>query len=234
MSDDRRVGKGQARSGQAPAVAPRKLPRQSRSAGTVEAIVEAAARLLDRDGASRFTTNTVAEVAGVSIGSLYQYFPNKDAITRALIERQAKLVAAEARAALATGELDRALAALVDVAVRNQLDRPRLALLLEDEEARLAHSLDLEAESLGVREALATLLRTAVRPGEAEWLAGDVMRVIRVLADAAGARGGDVARTTQAIVGAVRGLVAAMVEGHATRAAGGRVPAPAPAPCAAA
>ena len=136
------------------AVAPRKLPRQSRSASTVQVIVEAAARLLERGGASGFNTNNVAEIAGVSIGSLYQYFPNKDAIVRALIERQAKLVAANARAALAAGDLDQALTALVEVAVENQLGRPRLARLQEDEEMRLAHSLDLEAEALGVRDAL--------------------------------------------------------------------------------
>ena len=115
------------------AVAPRKLPRQSRSASTVQVIVEAAARLLERGGASGFNTNSVAEIAGVSIGSLYQYFRNKDAIVRALIERQAKLVAANARVALAAGDLDQALTALVEVAVENQLGRPRLAQLLENE-----------------------------------------------------------------------------------------------------
>ena len=191
------------------AVTPRKLPRQSRSASTVQVIVEAAARLLEREGASGFTTNSVAEIAGVSIGSLYQYFPNKDAIIRALIEREAKLVAANARAALAAGDLDQALTALVEVAVENQFGRRRLAQLLEDEEMRLAHSLDLEAEALLVRDALSAALRASVRTEEAELVAGDVMRVVRVLTDAAGLRGGDVRRTTEMIVGAVRGLVAA-------------------------
>ena len=57
----------------------RKEPRQERARATVEAILEAAARILDRQGWKGFTTNAVAEVAGVSIGSLYQYFPNKAA-----------------------------------------------------------------------------------------------------------------------------------------------------------
>ncbi len=65
----------------------RKEPRQERARATVEAIVEAAARILDRQGWGRFTTNAVAEVAGVSIGSLYQYFPNKVALVETILRR---------------------------------------------------------------------------------------------------------------------------------------------------
>lgn len=65
----------------------RKEPRQERARTTVEAILEAAARILDRQGWGRFTTNAVAEAAGVSIGSLYQYFPNKLALVEAILRR---------------------------------------------------------------------------------------------------------------------------------------------------
>jgi len=58
----------------------RKQPRQTRSARLVADILEAAARVLAQEGAHRFTTGRVAEAAGVSVGSLYQYFPNKEAI----------------------------------------------------------------------------------------------------------------------------------------------------------
>ena len=58
----------------------RKQPRQVRSTRLVADILEAAARVLARDGAHHFTTARVAEAAGVSVGSLYQYFPNKEAI----------------------------------------------------------------------------------------------------------------------------------------------------------
>jgi AcrR family transcriptional regulator len=58
----------------------RKQPRQVRSTRLVADILEAAVRVLARDGAHRFTTARVAEAAGVSVGSLYQYFPNKEAI----------------------------------------------------------------------------------------------------------------------------------------------------------
>jgi AcrR family transcriptional regulator len=66
----------------------RKKPRQSRSEGTIEAIFEAAARILQAQGLDGFNTNAVANVAGVSIGTLYQYFPNKNAILIAMSLRE--------------------------------------------------------------------------------------------------------------------------------------------------
>ncbi len=71
-----------------PPMKPRKRPRQARSRETVEAILTAAARILVRDGYARTSTNRIAEVAGVSIGSLYEYFPNRDAILATLRQRQ--------------------------------------------------------------------------------------------------------------------------------------------------
>lgn len=68
---------------------PRKTPRQARSQQMVEAILEAAARVLAERGYAGTNTNLVAERAGVSVGSLYQYFPNKDALITALHERHA-------------------------------------------------------------------------------------------------------------------------------------------------
>ncbi|MCB8876599.1 TetR family transcriptional regulator [Acidisoma silvae] len=61
-------------------IASRKQPKQARSTVLVSAILEAAAQVLAAEGAARFTTARVAEKAGVSVGSLYQYFPNKAAI----------------------------------------------------------------------------------------------------------------------------------------------------------
>jgi len=63
-----------------PVISARKHPQQTRSAQLVAAILEAAIRVLVRDGAYHFTTARVAEAAGISVGSLYQYFPNKEAI----------------------------------------------------------------------------------------------------------------------------------------------------------
>jgi AcrR family transcriptional regulator len=67
--------------------APRKQPRQKRSQFTFDAILDAAARLFEEDGYKTTTTNKIAELAGVSIGTLYHYIPNKDALLYALTQR---------------------------------------------------------------------------------------------------------------------------------------------------
>lgn len=66
----------------------RKKPKQSRSEGSMEAIFEAAARILQTQGLDGFNTNAIAKLAGVSIGTLYQYFPNKNAILIAMARRE--------------------------------------------------------------------------------------------------------------------------------------------------
>jgi AcrR family transcriptional regulator len=63
-----------------PQISWRKQPKQARSTELVSVILEAALQVLAKEGAQRFTTTRVAEKAGVSVGSLYQYFPNKAAI----------------------------------------------------------------------------------------------------------------------------------------------------------
>ncbi|OPX11720.1 TetR/AcrR family transcriptional regulator [Mycobacterium sp. AT1] len=73
---------------------PRKLPRQERSRATVERILEAGARVLIAYGYDGASTNRIARAAGVSPGSLYQYFTDKDAITAAVVNRLAEDVSA--------------------------------------------------------------------------------------------------------------------------------------------
>jgi AcrR family transcriptional regulator len=73
---------------------PRKQPKQERSRELVSSILDAAARVFVREGYARATTNRIAAAAGVSVGSLYQYFPSKDAIAVALLRRhRARVVA---------------------------------------------------------------------------------------------------------------------------------------------
>jgi AcrR family transcriptional regulator len=65
----------------------RKTPKQSRAIATTNAVIEATEQVLERDGLAALTTNRVAERAGVSIGSLYQYFPHKESLLVAVAER---------------------------------------------------------------------------------------------------------------------------------------------------
>lgn len=124
---------------------PRKLPRQHRAAVTIAAIVEAAARILDSAGTARLTTTRIAEVAGVSIGSLYQYFPHRDAIIAALIAReQARRASNLAGVINAARELplEQGVAKLVAAGIA-QDDGP-LGRLLDAEELRLPLGEQLE------------------------------------------------------------------------------------------
>lgn len=66
----------------------RKSPKQDRSKDLVDAVMDAATRILESAGIDQVTTNKIAAKAGISIGSLYQYFPGKDAIFSMMIERQ--------------------------------------------------------------------------------------------------------------------------------------------------
>lgn len=75
-------------------IRPRKAPRQKRSQETVDAILSATAHILSREGLEKATTNHVAAKAGVSIGSLYQYFPNKESLIRALNDRHTREILA--------------------------------------------------------------------------------------------------------------------------------------------
>lgn len=69
---------------------PRRAPKQERSRETVEAILEATARVLVRDGYEGATTNRIAETSGYGVGSLYDYFPNKESLVAALMSRHAE------------------------------------------------------------------------------------------------------------------------------------------------
>ncbi len=95
------------------ALNPRKIPAQARARDTVGAILEAAAQIFSDAGYARATTNRIAERAGVSIGSLYQYFPNKDAILHSLLEKHTQegyeVITAEIPTLLARGKVDRDL-----------------------------------------------------------------------------------------------------------------------------
>lgn len=105
---------------------PRKLPRQERAKATVEAIISAAAQVLVEQGYEGATTARVADRAGVSVGSLYQYFPNKEALVADLITRHADEIVDIMRRALEDPShrtLDDGLRAMVEAcAAAHRLD----------------------------------------------------------------------------------------------------------------
>ncbi len=182
---------------------PRKSPRQARSAETVRIILEAAARILEAHGLDGFTTNAVAERAGVSIGSLYQYFPGKEALTGALIHRETSVLLEDATAALHAATGRAALERLIEAAVRHQLRRPALARLLDFQESRLP--LDEEVRRVS-GELRAILLQVLTRPDLPQHLhpatvAADIFAIVKGMVDAAGERGEADPRDLEARVG---------------------------------
>jgi AcrR family transcriptional regulator len=119
---------------------PRKSASQERSRLTVNAILEAAARILVREGFDKASTNHIAEVAGVSVGSLYQYFPGKEAIVAALIDRHNEEVMQAVQSELAEAAnlpLGQAVRKLVEVAVRAHRIDPKLHRVLAEQIPRV-------------------------------------------------------------------------------------------------
>jgi AcrR family transcriptional regulator len=83
---------------------PRKTPAQSRSQAAVDALLTATAYVLAERGFAETTTNRIAEVAGVNIGTLYRYFPSKDALLGALIDRETEALVQSIERAVVEGE----------------------------------------------------------------------------------------------------------------------------------
>jgi AcrR family transcriptional regulator len=115
-------------------ISSRKRPKQARSTELVAAILEAAAQVLAKEGAPRFTTARVAERAGVSVGSVYQYFPNKAAILFRLQSDEWRGTSELLRVMLEDAQrppLER-LRAVVQAFVRSECDEAAMRVALND------------------------------------------------------------------------------------------------------
>ena len=143
---------------------PRKMPRQARSTASVEAILEATVQVLLKDGRPKLTTTRVAERAGVSVGTLYQYFPNKSSLLQALLKEHLDGVASAVETACESAH-GRPLAAMAE-AVAGAFVQAKFRNL-EASAALYAVSDDVEGKRIAqgmharVTTAMAAMLRTA-------------------------------------------------------------------------
>lgn len=131
-----------------PPTKPRKAASQERSRATVDALVEATARILVKEGFDKASTNRIAEVAGVSVGSLYQYFPCKEALVVAVIERHQQKIMKTVRGELAeilAQPVEKAVRKLVAVAVKAHRVDPKLHRVLAEQIPRVGKLEKLEA-----------------------------------------------------------------------------------------
>ena len=130
-----------------PATSPRKNASQERSRATVEALLAATARVLVREGYDHASTNKIAETAGVSIGSLYQYFPTKESLVAAVIERHANEMMDVVRTSLvrvATLPVAEAARELVRVFIEAHRIEPKLHRVLVEQTPRVANAKSVE------------------------------------------------------------------------------------------
>ena len=106
----------------------------------VDALVEATARILVKEGFDKASTNRIAEVAGVSVGSLYQYFPGKEALVAAVIERHQQQIMQTVRSELAevlAEPVEKAMRMLVAIAVKAHRVDPKLHRVLAEQIPRV-------------------------------------------------------------------------------------------------
>src|SRR5262249_35114850 len=111
-----------------PPTNPRKNASQKRSRATVDALVEATARILVREGFDKASTNRIAEGGGVSVGSLYKYSPGREALVAAVIDRHNQDIMRTVRGELAEAmklPVEQAVRKLVAVAVKAHRVNPR-------------------------------------------------------------------------------------------------------------
>jgi AcrR family transcriptional regulator len=179
---------------QASTLSPRKTPQQSRATATRDAILQSAAIILQKEGLIGFNTNRVAEVAGISVGSLYQYYPNKAALLSALsIQQHAQLYAKVELAGKSMGNLslDKAITKLLAVVLTHQYAQPELAAALDIAERELTMTDEVLAQKKLLIALLVEMLANyrAEIQGDLRTIAIDIQTIVQSLVDAAEMRG---------------------------------------------
>lgn len=178
----------------AAALTPRKAPVQARSAATIEALHVAAIQVLTREGLSRCTTTRIAERAGMSVGSLYQYYPNRDALLAAVLERHLEGITSAVEQACSDHRgkpVSQMASSLVTAFVTAKLS-----------DSRGSKALYAVAEGRGGARLVARMYRRMVAA------------VAAMLADAPDARFDDPTMTATIALGALVGPVRTLLEGH--------------------
>lgn len=158
---------------------PRKLPRQQRSQQLVRAIREACLRILEEEGPDRLTTQRIADVAGVNIASVYQYFPNKEAVLANVFEQQLEQLADAAAAEfsridrLSRESFEATLAAIIEMEARQLA---RLHAMAPDFFLRYRQSFD-------VHRRVDELTQARSNPSWEQWFNGFLARYRHRLRD---------------------------------------------------
>lgn len=161
-----------------PTIKPRKIAAQARSRATVDAIIQAATYILTEVGWEGLTTNAIAERAGVNIGSLYQFFPNKQAVIAELQRRHAMATRTDLRKALATlpeqPSLRQALTQIVEMTINEHRIAPTVHKVISEELPRTVKCMEDDKEQLRGQflSALKPFMRNVPDPDLAIYMMG--------------------------------------------------------------
>jgi AcrR family transcriptional regulator len=172
-------------------VTPRKEPRQDRSKRLVDALLAATSRVLVKEGYAATSTTRVAEVAGVSIGSLYQYFPSKEALVAALVDDHiAKILAIMGDATLVLHEapLENAVRSFVKTVLLAHAVNPELHAVLTQNFSKIEGFEKVRGLNLQARQLLAAYLgyrRGSVRPKNLELASFILVHSVQAVVSAA-------------------------------------------------
>jgi AcrR family transcriptional regulator len=181
---------------------PRKLPQQDRSRVTVEAILEATTHILTEEGYEKANTNRIAERAGISIGSLYQYFPNKEALIAALMEQHSNEIVALVESKLQllfNAPLEIAIPELVGAVIAAHAINPRLHQVLNEEIPRSERSQQIQKADERIGEMLRAYLlqcRDPIHPRNIDMTVFILSRTVESLCHAAVIEQPDLVRTS--------------------------------------
>lgn len=196
---------------------PRKVPRQLRAETTVASVIEAAARILEGQGLDAYNTNAIARLAGISVGSLYQYFPHKDAITRSLIERESSELMSVLERIAGKRQGVPAIREVVSAIVAHQMQRPTLGRILDMQEQSLNLADCVIKNENRIMALIEKILADAgiFAQSDRRIIVADMIGIIRGMVDGAVSRG---EREAEQIIG----RVGRAVEGYLTLS--GRAP----------
>ena len=196
---------------------PRKQPRQKRSQETVDAILAATAQVLVRHGYEGANTNRIAEAAGVSVGSLYQYFPSKESLVTALIERHMEAmwhIIRDAAAEVAEAPLEVAVREVIGAIFAAHAVQPKLSRVLREQVPRVGALRQMnEINQRCIELVLANLeaRRAQIAPRDRSLAAYGVVLTVDALAHAAlerhdaGVNAALLEETTQVVLRYLRG-----------------------------
>jgi AcrR family transcriptional regulator len=170
---------------------PRKSASQKRSRLTVDALLESTARVLVKEGYDRASTNRIAQVAGVSIGSLYQYFPSKEALVAAVIDRhmqESMQLARDALIKVAMQPVEEAIRELVKLGIDTHRIDPKLHRVLTEQVPRVGRLDNVQArdrETYAMIQAYLDAHRDEIRVTDVELAAFVCVTTVEALTHAA-------------------------------------------------